>query len=88
MHPVEGGLIGNSGSLWMLVTPDVGANIRVPFAEECGKHPGDDYYIVAYKVEDDGWNIEASGTLNSTGVPEAPEVGGPGELPIDPFHCC
>lgn len=120
MHPLEGGVIDNSGSVWMTsrdggsnpspspvvievwrdggffdlqlcetaVVPDPVANTRVPYAESCGKHPGDDFYIVAWKEPDDGWNVAGAGRLDSIEVPMPNDVPPLGGLPIDPWDCC
>ncbi|NJD01559.1 MAG: hypothetical protein FIA99_02900 [Ruminiclostridium sp.] len=36
-----------------------------PFSKGYGCQTNGNYYIVAYKVEDDGWNVEAEGTLST-----------------------
>ncbi len=33
------------------------------FSTNCGTEPADTYYVVAYTIEDDGWNTEGAGTL-------------------------
>jgi len=33
------------------------------FSTNCGTEPADTYYVVAYTVEDDGWNTKGAGTL-------------------------
>lgn len=39
----------------------VGFRSTQPYS--CGSEPADTYYVVAYKVEDDGWDSKGSGTL-------------------------
>jgi hypothetical protein len=35
------------------------------FSVGCGSEPADTYYVVAYKVEDDGWDSKGAGTLKT-----------------------
>lgn len=48
-----------------VVKPEPQQGDRVRFTEACGAQSAGNYYVVAWKVEDDGWNLAGSGHLFS-----------------------
>ncbi|KXG44168.1 hypothetical protein TEPIDINF_001658 [Tepidibacillus infernus] len=47
------------------VTPDSELGKITNFSGSFGLQAAGEYYIVAYKVNDDGWNLAASGTIST-----------------------
>lgn len=47
------------------LTPYTTLHLEKSFYESCGSVQTDDYYIVAYKGADDGWNIKGDGILDT-----------------------
>ncbi len=68
-----------------VVSPTPNAGESVAFAEACGPGPEDDYYMVASKIDDDGWNVAGTGRMVSTScVTVRQDFNG---TPIEVRHC-